>query len=100
MTEKLSPRALEALRLLLRMGATPSSAEGTTGGPFARLFWPEAWARGGTGRLHGLRMRGGTMLTDLVRRGWCEHAKGDGWNTGYRLSAQGLTRARNLEPAR
>lgn len=95
---KLSVRALEALVVLLAMGATPDSIEGTTGGPFARMFWPATWKRAHTSRRHGLRMRGGMMLSDLKQRGFVSPARGDGWNTGYKLSTLGLERARAAAP--
>lgn len=86
---KVTARALDALRLLRRMKAGYHSIEGTTGGPFSRAFWPETAKRGGTGRNHGLRRRGGAYLSHLMKLGLVTHARGDGWNSGYKLSTLG-----------
>jgi len=87
--KKLSKRAIDALRILRKI-APAHQHQGTTGGPFSRMYWPAAWdAARSTGRRHGLRMRGGSYLSWLVREGYAANAQGDGWNAGYKLSSEG-----------
>lgn len=97
--EKLSGKALEALIVLLSLEATAGRVNGVTGGTFSRRYWPAAWAAARTtSRRHGLRMRGGVFLSDLMQRGFVDHAVGDGYNVGYKLSALGLRLAKAAAP--
>lgn len=59
---KLTRKQVEALVLVESEGhITPSW--------FAKKFWPETWAKGGTGRHHGLRRRAGGFLRRMYEAG-------------------------------